>query len=31
MVQWLVRSMGAAYTAELRHGELTMTVQLPGY
>ena len=30
MVQWLVRSMGTAYTAELRHGELTMTVQLPG-
>ena len=30
MVQWLVRSTGAAYTAELRHGELTMTVQLPG-
>jgi GNAT superfamily N-acetyltransferase len=29
MVQWLVRSTGAAYTAELRHGELTMTVQLP--
>ena len=29
MVQWLVRSMGAAYTAELRHGELTMIVQLP--
>jgi acetyltransferase len=30
MVQWLVRSTGAAYTAELRHGELTMTVQLSG-
>jgi GNAT superfamily N-acetyltransferase len=30
MVRWLVRSTGAAYTAELRHGELTMTVQLPG-
>ena len=29
MVQWLVRSMGAAYTAEMRHGELSMTVQLP--
>jgi GNAT superfamily N-acetyltransferase len=30
MVQWLVRSMGVAYTAEMRQGELTMTVQLPG-
>ena len=30
MVQWLVRSTGAAYTAELRQGALTMTVQLPG-
>jgi RimJ/RimL family protein N-acetyltransferase len=30
VVQWLVRSIGAAYTAELQHGELTMTVQLPG-
>jgi GNAT superfamily N-acetyltransferase len=29
MVRWLVRSLGADYTAELRHGELTMTVQLP--
>lgn len=29
MVQWLVRSMGAAYTAEMRYGELTMTVRLP--
>jgi N-acetylglutamate synthase-like GNAT family acetyltransferase len=29
MVRWLVRSLGAAYTAELRQGELTMTVQLP--
>ena len=30
MVQWLVRSTGVAYTAELRHGELAMTIQLPG-
>jgi acetyltransferase len=30
MVRWLVRSLGADYTAELQHGELTMTVQLPG-
>jgi GNAT superfamily N-acetyltransferase len=29
MVRWLVRSLGADYTAELRHGELAMTVQLP--
>ena len=30
MVQWLVRSMGAAYTAQMQHGELTLIVQLPG-
>jgi GNAT superfamily N-acetyltransferase len=30
VVRWLVHSMDAAYTAELRHGELSMIVQLPG-
>src|SRR5262249_17631283 len=30
VVQWLVRSMGVPYTAEVRHGEVTMLVHLPG-
>jgi GNAT superfamily N-acetyltransferase len=30
MVRWLVRSTGAAHTAEIRNGELTMLVQLSG-
>lgn len=28
VVQWLVRSMGAPYTAHVRHGEVTIMVQL---
>ena len=29
VVQWLVRSMGVPYTAEVRHGEVTLLVDLP--
>jgi len=30
VVQWLVRSMGVPYTAQMRHGEVTIFVQLAG-
>ena len=29
VVQWLVRSMGVPYKAEVRHGEVTMLIHLP--